>query len=151
MVTEKEKLRTQAMFLLGGTYIGEAKKHVFEKIQNALEQGIIHLEELGITKEQWSDLEKGFIEVDVSLPVEKMTPNEAKDLAKTFSALWQEIQKVKDEEQKKELLDLLRKLWPRINRAISTRLITNSDLGLKRTTEYFEISALVHEGEKSKK
>ncbi len=151
VATDKEKLRTQAMFLVGNTYVGEIKRHVFNHIKTALDQGLIHFEELGITREQWVVLEKEFIEVEEDLPIEKMTAAEAKDLAKSFGALWLKIQTVTDEEHKKELIDLLKNLWPRINHAISTRLITNLDMGLTRTTEYFEIQALVHEDDKAKK
>jgi hypothetical protein len=151
VATDKEKLRTQAMFLVGDTYVGEIKKHVFNHIKNALDQGLIHFEELGIAKEQWVVLEKEFIEVEENLPIEKMSESEAKDLARTFGVLWREIQEVKEEEHKEELVILLKNLWPRINHAISTHLIATSDLSLERATQYFEIQALIHKDDKAKK
>lgn len=151
VATERERLRTQAMFLVGGSYSGETKKLIFKKIQVALEGSTIHLEELGISEEQWSNLEREFIEIDACLPAEKMSPAEAKDLAKSSGILWQQIKNIKDEDHKQELVDLLKKLWPRVNHAISTRLITHLDIGLKSPTEYFEIQALVHKDEKKEK
>ena len=144
VTTEKAKLRTQAMFLVGGSYSGSTKELVFKKLHTALEDGIIHLEELGITKEQWSNLEKEFLETDTCLPAEKMTPNEARVLVKSFSALWQES-KSKDGDAKMEIFKKMYSMWDLINIAIHNKLISNKDLGFESASEYFSVQHEMHE------
>ncbi|MDD5341080.1 MAG: hypothetical protein PHC97_01430 [Patescibacteria group bacterium] len=147
LVNEKLKLRQQALFLVGGSYKGENAKLILAKIRQALEDGSIHIEELGVTLEQLKEAEEK-IKKETLPRVQEMSEAEAKDLASGFGKLWQQYQTEADADQKKEILALMKTMWPRLVHGVKARLIVYADLGLEDAGEYFVISDVMHQGGK---